>query len=54
MDRQVDGFAIFHLYVCAAFLKFWSKQICCTHDFTDLLTLLQNLPTSDWTDKDIG
>ena len=43
----------FHLYVCAAFLRFWSKNLLQEKDFQGLMLLLQNLPTFHWTDKDI-
>ena len=30
---EVDGFASFHLYVCAAFLTYWSRPLMQEKDF---------------------
>lgn len=43
----------FHLFVCAAFLRFWSKHLLREKDFQGLMLLLQNLPTFHWTDNEI-
>lgn len=43
----------FHLFVCAAFLRFWSKNLLREQDFQGLMLLLQNLPTFHWTEKEI-
>lgn len=43
----------FHLYVCAAFLRFWSKTLLRETDFQGLMLLLQNLPTFHWTENEI-
>lgn len=43
----------FHLFVCAAFLRFWSKNLMREQDFQGLMLLLQNLPTFHWTEKEI-
>ncbi|KAI1295483.1 TBC1 domain family member 22B [Halotydeus destructor] len=43
----------FHLYVCAAFLRFWSKNLLREDDFQGLMLLLQNLPTFHWTENEI-
>ncbi|XP_067930739.1 TBC1 domain family member 22B-like [Watersipora subatra] len=51
---EPDGFADYHLYVCAAFLTKFSKQLIQQQDFQTLMTLLQNLPTDKWNDEDIG
>ncbi|CAG0900293.1 unnamed protein product [Darwinula stevensoni] len=51
---EKDGFATFHLYVCAAFLIHWNADLLRERDFQGLMLLLQNLPTQAWTDKDIG
>jgi len=51
-QSEPEGFSEFHLYVCAAFLVKWSKQLL-EMDFQDIMIFLQNLPTSDWTEKDI-
>lgn len=50
---EVDGFASFHLYVCAAFLTTFSKQLQVQSDFQGVMTALQNLPTSSWSDEEI-
>lgn len=49
-----NGFASFHLYVCAAFLKQFSKDIVEETDFQGLMLLLQNLPTNNWDDQQIS
>ncbi|XP_033115012.1 TBC1 domain family member 22B-like isoform X2 [Anneissia japonica] len=51
---EPDGFAEFHLYVCAAFLQRFSKEILEQKDFQGILLLLQNLPTSKWGENEIG
>ncbi|XP_032234727.2 TBC1 domain family member 22B [Nematostella vectensis] len=51
---EEDGFATFHLYVCAAFLVNFSKEIMTKADFQYLMVLLQNLPTDNWTDEDVN
>jgi hypothetical protein len=43
----------FHLFVCAAFLRFWSKNLMREQDFQGLILLLQNLPTFHWTESEI-
>lgn len=43
----------FHLYVCAAFLRHWSKQLLAEKDFQGLMLMLQNLPTNSWTENEI-
>ncbi|KRZ03869.1 TBC1 domain family member 22B [Trichinella zimbabwensis] len=48
-----NGFANFHLYVCAAFLRYWSKEIQKQPDFQSILLFLQNLPTQQWDDDKI-
>lgn len=51
---ESDGFASFHLYVCAALLTKFSEELQRETDFQGLMLLLQNLPTRDWTNEDIG
>ncbi|XP_071960830.1 TBC1 domain family member 22B-like isoform X2 [Antedon mediterranea] len=51
---EPDGFAEFHLYVCAAFLQRFSKEIQDQRDFQGILLLLQNLPTAKWGENEIG
>ncbi|CAI5448029.1 unnamed protein product [Caenorhabditis angaria] len=47
------GFSQFHNYVCAAFLRTWSKQLQNEKDFQGIMILLQNLPTQSWGDREI-
>ncbi|KAK4872040.1 hypothetical protein RN001_016164 [Aquatica leii] len=49
-----DSFALFQLYVCAAFLLQWRKKLLGETDFQGLMLLLQNLPTQNWTGSDVG
>ncbi|XP_037093180.1 TBC1 domain family member 22B-like isoform X1 [Pollicipes pollicipes] len=51
---EADGFASFHLYVCAAFLTWWSRRLMQEKDFQGLMLTLQNLPTHDWTNSEIS
>lgn len=44
-----DSFALFQLYVSAAFLLYWKQQLLLENDFQGLMILLQNLPTQNWT-----
>lgn len=53
-QSEPEGFSHFHLYVCAAFLVRWRKEILEERDFQELLLLLQNLPTALWGDEDIS
>ncbi|KAK7103003.1 TBC1 domain family member 22B-like [Littorina saxatilis] len=53
-QSEVNGFADFHLYLCAAFLKRFSVDVLKEEDFQGILMLLQNLPTHTWGDKQIG
>lgn len=47
-----QGFSDFHVYVCAAFLVKWNKELK-QMDFQDLMIFLQSLPTENWQEKDI-
>lgn len=49
---ETDGFATFHVYVCAALLVSFSDELL-EMDFQDLVMFLQNLPTEKWTWKEI-
>lgn len=49
---EADGFAMFHVYVCAAILVSFSEELQ-GMDFQDLVMFLQNLPTESWTSKEI-
>lgn len=51
---EPDGFAIFHLYVCAALLTMFSKDIMAKTEFQTLMVFLQNLPCQDWKDEDVS
>ncbi|KAM4570924.1 TBC1 domain family member 22B isoform 2-T2 [Fundulus diaphanus] len=53
-QAEAEGFSHFHLYVCAAFLMEWRKEILCMADFQSLLMLLQNLPTIHWGNEEVG
>lgn len=48
-----DGFANFHVYVCAALLAHFSESIKRNADFQDIMVFLQNLPTAKWTNDNI-
>mmetsp|Transcript_1215 Transcript_1215/g.2347 ORF Transcript_1215/g.2347 Transcript_1215/m.2347 type:complete len:501 (-) Transcript_1215:390-1892(-) len=50
---EPDGFKVFHIYVCASMLKRFSPALRALEEFQDLIVYLQNLPTSDWTEKDV-
>ncbi|CAN8075561.1 unnamed protein product [Agarophyton chilense] len=49
---ETDGFATFHVYVCAALLVSFSEELQ-DMDFQDLVMFLQNLPTESWTNREI-
>lgn len=51
---ESDGFAIFQLYVCAAFLLHWRERLMLEKDFQGLMILLQNVPTQNWVDSNIS
>ncbi|KAM5336177.1 TBC1 domain family member 22A [Glossophaga mutica] len=53
-QSEPEGFSRFHLYVCAAFLVRWRKEILEEGDFQELLLFLQNLPTARWGDGDVS
>ncbi|XP_019342962.1 TBC1 domain family member 22A isoform X3 [Alligator mississippiensis] len=53
-QSEPEGFSHFHLYVCAAFLVRWRKEVLEEKDFQELLIFLQNLPTMHWGDEDIS
>ncbi|KAJ1362876.1 hypothetical protein KIN20_022583 [Parelaphostrongylus tenuis] len=50
---EPDGFSQFHSYVCAAFLRTWSRKLQDERDFQGIMILLQNLPTQYWGDREI-
>ncbi|TNM91378.1 hypothetical protein fugu_019758 [Takifugu bimaculatus] len=51
---EPEGFSHFHLYVCAAFLVRWRKEILEERDFQGLMLLLQNLPTMHWGNEEVS
>jgi len=51
---EQNGFSHFHLYICAALLVRFSKNLLREKDFQGLLLFLQNLPTQSWTSNDIS
>ncbi|XP_064417568.1 TBC1 domain family member 22A isoform X2 [Latimeria chalumnae] len=53
-QSEPEGFSHFHLYVCAAFLVRWRKEILEEKDFQGLMILLQNLPTMHWGNEEIS
>ena len=52
MAENSDGFATFHLYVCAAFLISFSKELQVL-EFHELLVFLQDPPSKRWGSKEI-
>ncbi|XP_069765638.1 TBC1 domain family member 22A isoform X15 [Narcine bancroftii] len=53
-QSEPEGFSHFHLYVCAAFLVRWRKELMEEKDFQGLMILLQNLPTMHWGNEEIS
>ena len=53
MAEGVDGFANFHLYVCAAFLISWSKNLLKMEAPEEMLMFLQDLPSQKWSNKEV-
>ncbi|XP_067129027.1 TBC1 domain family member 22B [Centruroides vittatus] len=51
---ETNGFSTFHLYVCAAFLTHWSKDLLQEKDFQGLMLTLQNLPTLHWGNEEMS
>jgi len=48
-----QGFTQFHVFVCAAFLRHFSKQLLKCTSLESSVLLLQNLPTKDWGENEI-
>merc|ERR1719330_1662410 len=48
------GFTTFHTFVCAAFLRKFSKELQAADSLEEVIILLQNLPTHDWEEEDIA
>jgi len=53
LSEGSDGFSVFHLYVCVAFLNKWSHELIISKDFQEIMVFLQSLPTAQWTEQDI-
>ncbi|XP_041636873.1 TBC1 domain family member 22A isoform X2 [Cheilinus undulatus] len=53
-QAEPEGFSHFHLYVCAAFLVRWRKEILEEKDFQGLMILLQNLSTMHWGNEEMS
>ncbi|XP_062599309.1 TBC1 domain family member 22B-like [Saccostrea cucullata] len=53
-QAEQNGFADFHLYVCAAFLVRFTQDVLREQDFQGILMFLQNLPTHHWQNEEIG
>lgn len=49
---EAEEFSSFHVFVCAAFLKYWSPQLR-QLDFQELMLFLQRLPTSKWALREV-
>lgn len=48
-----DGFAVLHVYTCAALMLKFSPELK-RMEFQDLVMFLQHLPTTGWSDKEVG
>ena len=48
-----DGFAVLHVYTCAALMLKFSAELR-GMEFQDLVLFLQHLPTTGWSDKEVG
>lgn len=49
---ETNGFDVFHVYVCAVFIKM-SHDDLIDKDFQSMLLYLQNPPTDNWTEQDV-
>ena len=47
-----DGFAVLHVYTCAALLRHYSTDLQ-RMEFQELVTFLQHLPTTGWSNKEV-
>ena len=43
-----------HLYTCAALISTFSERIRATGDLSEIMMYILNLPTSDWTTKEVA
>ncbi|EEA07216.1 TBC domain-containing protein [Cryptosporidium muris RN66] len=51
-NTSISYFNAFHVYVCSAFLLYWTNNLR-SMDFANIMLFLQNLPTENWTERDI-
>ena len=49
---EMNGFDVFHVYVCAVFIKM-SHDDLIEKDFQSMLLYLQNPPTQNWSDREV-
>ena len=49
---ETNGFDVFHVYVCAVFIKM-SHDDLIEKDFQSMLLYLQNPPTQNWSDREV-
>ena len=49
---ESNGFDVFHVYVCAIFLKLSHDELM-EKDFQSMLLYLQNPPTQNWSDQEV-
>lgn len=47
-----SGFAVLHVYTCAALLKHYSSELLAM-EFSELVTFIQHLPTTGWSTKEV-
>ena len=52
-DATSDGFAVLHVYACAALLTRYSAELL-KMDFGELVMFLQHLPTTGWSVKEVS
>eukprot|EP00921_Rhytidocystis_pertsovi_P016086 GHVQ01025412.1.p1 GENE.GHVQ01025412.1~~GHVQ01025412.1.p1 ORF type:complete len:355 (-),score=45.21 GHVQ01025412.1:299-1363(-) len=50
--EQAEGFSVFHVYVCAVFLVYWSNQLKMM-DFQQIMIFMQNFPTDKWNTQEM-
>ena len=50
---EMEEFSTFQVYVYAAFLIYWRRELLKQTDFQGLMILLQNLPTDHWDNDEI-
>mmetsp|Transcript_29128 Transcript_29128/g.65965 ORF Transcript_29128/g.65965 Transcript_29128/m.65965 type:complete len:109 (-) Transcript_29128:574-900(-) len=52
-DSPSDGLAVLHVYTCVALLVRWSTELQ-KMEFQELVHFLQHLPTTGWSNKEVG